>query len=87
MAIPVVATRHSGIPEGVREGVTAELVDEKDVPTLAEKLRSFLQDPVKARAFGEAGRRFVSDNFDLRAQVSGLEEIYTRLIAKRASSL
>ena len=87
MAVPVVATRHSGIPEGVREGVTAELVDEKDVATLAEKLRSFLQDPVKARAFGDAGRRFVCDNFDLRAQVNGLEEIYARLIAQRASSL
>ena len=79
MATPIVATHHSGIPEGVRDGITAELVKERDVAALAGKLRSFIESPAKARAFGQAGRRFVMENFDMRIQVKGLEAIYDRL--------
>lgn len=79
MEVPIVATRHSGIPEGVQEGVTAELVDERDVRGLAESLRGFLSSAEKAESFGRAGRRFVAENFDLRKQVAGLEELYDRL--------
>jgi glycosyltransferase involved in cell wall biosynthesis len=76
METPVVATRHSGIPEGVLENVTAELVAERDASALAGRLRPFLESPTKVRQFGKAGRRFVSENFDLRKQVAGLEKIY-----------
>lgn len=82
METPVVATRHSGIPEGVREGVTAELVDERDVTALAENLRTFLESPAKVLAFGQAGRRYVTEHFDMRTQVRGLEDIYMKLCAK-----
>ena len=80
METPVVATRHSGIPEGVSEGVTAELVDERDPMALAEKLRSFLLSPEKARRYGSAARQFVAEKFDLRLQVGGLEQIYDSVI-------
>jgi glycosyltransferase involved in cell wall biosynthesis len=76
METPVVASFHSGIPEGVVNGVTAELVGECDVASLAEKLRTFLDSPEKARAFGAAGREFVRQHFNLRAQVQGLEALY-----------
>ena len=79
METPLVATRHSGIPEGVRQGVTAELVDEKDVEGLAVALRSFIDSPAKIESFGAAGREFVSENFDIQTQVRGLEAIYSRL--------
>jgi glycosyltransferase involved in cell wall biosynthesis len=79
MATPVVATRHSGIPEGVKDGATAELVEERDVAALAQKLRTFLESEAKARAFGLAARDFVIQNFDMRVQVDGLEAIYDRL--------
>ena len=82
MGTPVVATRHSGIPEGVIEGVTAELVDERDTKALAIALRSFLESQDKVQEFGEAGRRFVAEQFDLRSQVCGLEDIYQRLRAR-----
>lgn len=79
MKSPLVATRHSGIPEGVKEGVTAELVDEKDVEGLAAALRSFIESAAKVESFGVAGREFVAENFDIRHQVEGLESIYSRL--------
>ena len=82
MAVPIVATRHSGIPEGVIEGKTAELVEERDSLSLADKLQSFLESPSKTRAFGEAGRRFVSENFNIRVQACGLEDIYADAYAR-----
>lgn len=76
METPVVATFHSGIPEGVVNGATAELVEERDVATLAEKLRTFLESPQKAADFGAAGRDFVRESFNLATQVRGLEALY-----------
>jgi glycosyltransferase involved in cell wall biosynthesis len=76
MGAAVVATRHSGNPEGVAEGSTAILVPERDAAALAAALRVFLSEPEKARAFGENGRRFVAENFEIGRQVAGLEDIY-----------
>lgn len=41
LGVPVVSTRHSGIPELVRDGDTGLIVDEKDVVALASALQSF----------------------------------------------
>jgi glycosyltransferase involved in cell wall biosynthesis len=79
METPIVATRHSGIPEGVDENVTAYLVDEKDTAGLADKLRIYLENPELARGAGVAGREFVLRNFDMRDQVRELENLYDRL--------
>ena len=84
-ATPVAATRHSGIPEGVIEGVTAELVDERDTRSLAQALRTFLESPAKVESFGSAGRRFVAEKFDLKNQVHGLEAIYSELRSRHIS--
>jgi colanic acid/amylovoran biosynthesis glycosyltransferase len=86
METPVVATFHSGIPEGVINGATAELVGERDVATLAEKLRTFLESPQKAADFGAAGRDFVRQNFNLITQVRGLETLYRDVRRSRGSS-
>lgn len=54
--VPVVATRHAGIPEHVVEGETGRLVAEGDVAGMAEALAALLGDPAAAAALGEAGR-------------------------------
>lgn len=82
METPVVATVHSGIPEGVIKGETAELVAPGDSGALAASLQSFLSSPDKVRQFGKAGREFVKQNFELRGQVQRLETIYEELIEK-----
>jgi glycosyltransferase involved in cell wall biosynthesis len=79
METPVVGTIHSGIPEGVIAGKTAELVDEKDVVDLASQLRSFLESPEKSIQFGRAGRTFMTKNFDMRTQNKKLEDMFEML--------
>lgn len=55
-SLPVVSTRHSGIPEHVIEGRTGLLVDEGDVDGMARAMIQLLQNPEQAAEMGAAGR-------------------------------
>lgn len=56
--LPVVATRHGGIPELVEDGRTGWLVGEHDVEALAERIAHLAQHPQEWPALGaRRGRR------------------------------
>lgn len=61
--VPVVATRHNGFVETVVEGETGFLVEEHDVDTMADAMKTLLLDPTKARTMGVAGRTRVCAKF------------------------
>jgi glycosyltransferase involved in cell wall biosynthesis len=61
--LPVVSTRHSGIPEAVVDGETGILVDEHDVDGMATALADLLSDEARAAAMGWAGRERVLAHF------------------------
>ena len=63
--LPVVSTRHSGIPEAVEHGVTGLLVGEHDVEGMAACIGQLLDAPDRAAAMGEAGRERVVRRFTL----------------------
>ena len=69
MAIPVVSTRVSGIPECVDHGINGLLVPEKDPHALAEAMASLLEHPEQARQLGRAGRRRVERDFQAARSV------------------
>jgi glycosyltransferase involved in cell wall biosynthesis len=50
--LPVVSTRHSGIPELIDEGVTGLLVDEYDIGAMAAAMLQLLQDRSLAAGIG-----------------------------------
>jgi colanic acid/amylovoran biosynthesis glycosyltransferase len=62
--LPVLATRHDGIPEGVLDGQSGFLVPERDVDALAERLSFLLTHPGLWPEMGKAGHRFVGEKFD-----------------------
>jgi colanic acid/amylovoran biosynthesis glycosyltransferase len=62
-AVPVVTTRHSGIPESVTDGKTGFLVSEHDVTGMAEMMLVLLRDPKRAAQMGRAGRADVESRF------------------------
>ncbi|MFN0127318.1 MAG: glycosyltransferase [Verrucomicrobiales bacterium] len=74
--LPVVATRHGGIPEAVADGAQGRLVDERDAPALAAAALSLLSDPLRMRAMGDAARIAVMEKFERRAQTAVLEACY-----------
>lgn len=78
--VPVVATRHGGIPEAVIDGITGFLVPERDVEILADRLIYLLENRDERRKMGRAARSMVEEKFDLKRQTAKLEEIYEGLL-------
>ncbi len=71
-ALPVVATRHAGIPDVVIDGVTGLLVNERDVHGMANAMIRVLSDKALARSLGEAGRNRVRTHFSSAAHIDRL---------------
>ena len=70
-ALPVISTRHAGIPEAVVHGETGLIVGEGDVNGMAEAMLAIAP---MAGAFGEAGRRRALANYGWtheRARLAG----------------
>lgn len=74
--LPVVATRHSGIPEIVSEGETGLLSPEGDVALLARNLSLLLASPHMRDSMAAAARLRALDRFDLGRQIGRLEGYY-----------
>lgn len=70
--LPCVATRLSGIPELVQDGVTGLLVAPELPEPLANALQSLIRDPARRQALGRAGREHVRARFALDGNVSRL---------------
>ncbi len=77
--LPVLATRHGGIPEAVTDGVSGLLVPENDGPALTAALRRLVEDPDFVWRLGAAGRSAVAETFSSAARVADLERIYAEV--------
>jgi len=77
--LPVITTRHSGLPEQVVDGENGFLVDEGDYLSLAEKILYFMDHAENWARLSTAGRRHVKENYNahtlLDTQISCYEEI------------
>ncbi|MGH9120369.1 MAG: glycogen synthase [Acidimicrobiales bacterium] len=84
-AAPVVATAVGGITEIVRDGETGYLVPLSDDPgafarALAARINLLLEDPARARRFGEAGRHRVEHHFSWPSVARATADLYTKLL-------
>lgn len=61
--LPVIATRHSGIPEAVEHGVQGLLVAEHDIDGMAQAIVTLASDPGLCARMGLAGRQRVAEAF------------------------
>ncbi|HPT99042.1 MAG TPA: glycosyltransferase family 4 protein [Armatimonadota bacterium] len=82
--LPSVATRVSGIPDVIEEGVTGLLVDPASPEQMSEALMQLLEDPERARRMGEAAYRKVVPAFGVEAMVERIEAVYQEVLAKKA---
>lgn len=73
--LPVIATQHGALPEGLLPGESGFLVPEADVDALAERLHFLASHPDLWPAIGRKGRVFVQGRYDIRDlnhQLTGL---------------
>ena len=82
--LPVVSTRHAGIPEQIVDGETGWLARERDLRGLADALVAVARDPARAHAMGRAGRARMARDFGLAAHRERLHEVYDRVLAEAA---
>ena len=78
-SLPVVGTRHSGIPEAVVDGQTGFLVPEGDPEALAERIALLLGSAQLRERMDRPARAMAEAKFDLRRQTARLEALYDRL--------
>jgi colanic acid/amylovoran biosynthesis glycosyltransferase len=78
--LPIIGSRVGGIPECIVEGKTGFLVPERDADALAQRMGELLEDSVKRRQMGTAGRALVERRFDIERQTEALESFYDSLL-------
>jgi colanic acid/amylovoran biosynthesis glycosyltransferase len=74
--LPAFATNHGGIPEAIENDVSGVLVPERDHKALAGALLETVQDHTVLARLARAGAEVIAKNFELRAQVRRLEDVY-----------
>ncbi len=77
--LPVVAGRSGGAPDAVRDGVTGHVVDGRDLAATTDAIAALLADPPAARAMGEAGRRWVTEEWRWQLLADRLRDLLTGL--------
>ena len=83
MAIPIIASRHAGIPELVDDGVTGMLIPERDDLAIAEALRVLVSDRDRRLAIGTAARAKMQREFNINDRMAALERLYDELLAAK----
>ena len=73
--LPVVATRHGGIPDVVVPGETGLLIREGDVCAMAECMARLAADPELAARLGSAARSRIRAEFSMDKSLSSLFQI------------
>jgi colanic acid/amylovoran biosynthesis glycosyltransferase len=81
LGLPVIGTRHAGIPELIEDGVSGLLVPERDEAALADALQRLARQPGRWAAMGREGRARIERDYDidrLNDRLAGLFQNLTR---------
>jgi glycosyltransferase involved in cell wall biosynthesis len=74
--VPVISTKHSGIPEIVIDSVTGFLVEEHDVDTMAEKMIFLIENIEIAKKMGGAGKININNNYTLDMHLDKIKSTF-----------
>lgn len=83
LMLPTVASRCSGNPWLVEDGVTGLLFGNNDARDLAQKLRTLMDAPATAAAMGAAARSAYESRFTAEIFAANLEQVYDDLLSRR----
>ncbi|MDO5553873.1 MAG: glycosyltransferase [Planctomycetia bacterium] len=73
--LPVIATRHAGIPDVITDRETGFLVDENDIQAMSARMLEIARNPEKAVAVGLAARQYALKNLTATSSIRNLYSI------------
>jgi glycosyltransferase involved in cell wall biosynthesis len=83
VGLPVIATDvGTGTLEAFDDGQTGIAIPPDDARELVMAINDVLGDPERARAMGQAGRRFVEERYSLTSLATRLRPVYERLASR-----
>ena len=74
--LPVVSCPVTGVPEIIEDGVTGLLAPSRDPVALAAAIGALINDPERAAAMGQTGRRRAESQFDLARNVGRIAGLF-----------
>ncbi len=77
--LPVIATRHGGIPEAVEDQVSGLLVKEREHAAVTAAMLRLTREPALYTSMGAVASQRVREKFDLHKQTRLLEELYAEV--------
>ncbi len=80
--LPVVSTRHGGIPEAIEDGVSGVLCAERDADGVGRALQRLAENDALRGALAHAAATTVREQFDSSRQIEILEACYDEAIAR-----
>lgn len=83
LGMPIVASRHSGIPEFIEHDVTGLLSEENDISSLAGNIQRLLADEALATSLARNGLDKVSQDYNIEIQAARLEKFYEAAVNGR----
>lgn len=85
--IPVIATKHGGIPDVIIDRITGFLVDEHDVLAMADRMEKLLKDKLLVMEMGKAGKENIRKNFSLAEHIKKLDDLIWSAIEKHQNRI
>lgn len=82
MRLPCIATRITGIPELIEDGVSGLLVTPSDAAGLAAAVERLMDDAALRQAMAEAGRERVLREYDLDQNIPQLSALYEERLSQ-----
>lgn len=81
--LPVVSTRHAGIPEVVVHDATGYVVEEGAIDEMADHIINLMKDREKLRKFGENARVRIAQSFNMEKHIANLNLLISAAIRSR----
>ena len=85
VALPVISTKLSGIPELVETGQTGILVPPRDSDALADAIQRLQSDPLLCREMGLSGKEKVLKDFNLQTNTAKLYDLFCSKVSNNAN--
>ncbi|UAL53364.1 MULTISPECIES: glycosyltransferase [Metabacillus] len=82
IGLPVISTRHAGIPELISHLRTGYLIEERNVQQLSDGIESFLRSQETWSDYTHAARHVIEEQFDLKKQLIKQHEMYEKFLKR-----